>query len=307
MRINGTCLLDETVEELSPMGRKPTVESEGEFLQVVGQMLPRDPSLVNTQEPPLEQGGNAVHMRQEGRALGIFSSARSRLMNIAEILHMGVGKPAVSYDRGGWCDHLPNESGQVVVGSARDDLKAQTAHPFVADFDGGSYYGLRTERHSETGTLATPFASAADIDFIDLDLSAKLLSIRPDHRPAQLMEAHPGSSIAPKLQGPLEAQGAQSSLLVGEPPDRPKPEPEGQMAAVKDRTCGLRNHHATLAALPGSPRQEPALPVTTSRAQEAVGPANLDQISPAGFFSSKLPFKFHQIPGKEPCHADSLF
>jgi len=307
MRIYYTGLLHEAVKELPPMGREATVESEGKLLQVVGQMLARNASLVDAKKPPLEEGGDAVHPWQKRLAFRGFSSARSRFMNIAGILHMGVGKPAVSYDRRGWGHRLLNESSQLIMGPTGYDLKTKTPHALISNLDGSGYHGLGVMRHTEARTLATSFASAADIDFIDLNLTAQLLAVRPDHGPTQLVETHPGRSIAPKSQCSLEPQGAQPGLLIGDPPDSPKPEPERQVAAMENGSRGRRNHGATIAAPPGPSRQQPALPVTASRTPEALGPANLDQIIPAALFCSKLTFKFHQISREEPCHAGSLF
>lgn len=270
-------------------------------------MITRDASLVDTKKPPLEQGGDAVYARQKRLAFWIFSSARSRLMNIAGILHMGIRKPTISYDRGGWRDCLLNKSSQMIMGPMGYDLKAQTPHTFVSNLDGSDYRGLGAKRHAETRALAASFSPAADKDFIDLDLAAQLLPVWPDHGPAQLMEAHPGRSIAPESQCSLEPQGAQPGLLIGDVPDRPKPEPKRQVAAVEDCPGGRRNHGATIATPPSPPRQQPTLPVPASRTPETVGPTNLDQISPAICLCSELAFKFHQILRKEPCHTDSLF
>ena len=57
-RLNRHCLLEQAVEQLSPVSRQSPVEAGREFIQVIVEVLPGDPPLVNAKQPPFQQGGN---------------------------------------------------------------------------------------------------------------------------------------------------------------------------------------------------------------------------------------------------------
>jgi hypothetical protein len=77
---------------------------------------------------------------------------------------------------------------------------------------------------------------AAHIGFIDLDRAMKSVSPRPHHGRAQLLQDGPGGLITPQPQQALEAECADSMLLVGHVPGCGKPLLERYSAAVKDRS-----------------------------------------------------------------------
>jgi hypothetical protein len=121
------------------------------------------------------------------------------------------------------------------------------------------------------------------------------------------VEAHPGRSVAPEPKGALESQRADAGLLVGEPPDCPKPKSERQVAAVERcPTCG-RDHGTAVATLPNPAGEKPGLGVSALRTSETVRPTDLDQVPPAVGLRSELPFKFKQIARIEPTHANTLY
>ena len=270
------------------------VESKGEFLQIVGQLLSGRTTLENTEQPAFQESGNTVNPRQWRRPLFCGSSSMG-LVNIPRFDQVSVGEPTVRHDGRSGRGDLPDESGQVLMGTAGNHLQAKPAHTLSTDLDCCGYHRLGPERHPKPLSVPRPLISATDIEFIDLDLSSQRLPIRPDHRPPQLMEAHPSRSVASEPKSTLEPQGTDASLLVGEPPHGPEPQSQRQMATMEDcPRCG-RDHGTAIAALPNPAGKEPCLSVTAPRTPKAVWPPNLDQISAAVVFCSELPFKLKQV------------
>ena len=62
--LDGQSLLREAKEQLSAVARGPSVEAERELVQVVVQMRRTDGALMGAEQPPFEQGDDAVHSRQ---------------------------------------------------------------------------------------------------------------------------------------------------------------------------------------------------------------------------------------------------
>ena len=78
------CLLEQAVEQFSSGARRPAVETKRELVEVVFQVLRADGPLVGSENPPLEQRGDAMDARHgfHCRILGfslhrIYSSAMS--------------------------------------------------------------------------------------------------------------------------------------------------------------------------------------------------------------------------------------
>ena len=51
---HGHGLLEQTIEELPAVARQSSVEAKRELIEVIPEMVPRDSSLVYTQQPPLQ-------------------------------------------------------------------------------------------------------------------------------------------------------------------------------------------------------------------------------------------------------------
>ena len=54
-------LLNEAIEEEASSTRRPSVEAEGEFIEVIVQVFLADRTVVRSQPPPLEEGSDPVH------------------------------------------------------------------------------------------------------------------------------------------------------------------------------------------------------------------------------------------------------
>ena len=58
-------LLEKPVEQQSATARAPSVEAEGELVEVGVEVLRADPALVGPEQPALEQPRDAVHARHQ--------------------------------------------------------------------------------------------------------------------------------------------------------------------------------------------------------------------------------------------------
>src|SRR5262249_21645813 len=79
------------------------------------------------------------------------------------------------------------------------------------------------------------------------------------------------------------------------PPHCPEPQGQRQAAVLKDRSRSHRNLAMTPRALPQPIRRRPRLPPATARALEAIRPAQLRQIPPAGLLGRKPGLQFQQV------------
>ena len=86
-----------------------------------------------------------------------------------------------------------------------------------------------------------PTASAAfnatDESLVDLHLPGEMLPPGAHHRFPQLVEASPRCPITAKPKNTLEPEGTRPILLNYNPPDCPKPHPQGYAGALKDSAC----------------------------------------------------------------------
>ena len=96
--INGHCLLEQAIEEFPTVARLAPVETEGKFVQVVHQVLPGHPPLVDAQEPPFQQGSDAVDSRQQGRGCLSAGTHHAGPVDVSELGQSGIGRPAVRDD-----------------------------------------------------------------------------------------------------------------------------------------------------------------------------------------------------------------
>lgn len=86
---NRHCLLEQAVEQLSPVSRQSPVEAERELIQVTVEVLPGDPPLVNAKQPPFQQGGNTVDSRQQGRGGLATAAYHAGAMDIPQAFQPG--------------------------------------------------------------------------------------------------------------------------------------------------------------------------------------------------------------------------
>jgi hypothetical protein len=90
----------------------------------------------------------------------------------------------------------------------------------------------------------------------------------------------------------LQPKGADPVLLVGDPPHRPKPYPQGKLAPFEDGSCSYRDVPQASSTSHHAPGSLPGLPVAAFRAQDSFRPTNPRQVVSAGLFRSKSVFEF---------------
>lgn len=289
---NRHCLLEQAVEQLSPVSRQSPVEAEREFIQVIVEVLPGDPPLVNAQEPPFQQGGNTVDSRQKSRGGLATAAYHAGEMDLPQAFQPGIGGPPIGDDEGSRNHGLLDKGCQALRRGVGDLLHSNPTDP--RSFD------LRRDRDQGFGAHVS-FASAllhtTNEDLVYLDVAAQPLPTGTDHGPPQLVQAGPGRSVTAQAEGALQPHGTYAALLVGDPPDDPEPHPQGQMAAVEDRPGRHRHHRITALTLEEAVLQGPGPSVAAVRAAESLGPSQPDQIGPAGFLGAESVFEFQECSG----------
>ena len=275
--VSGHRLLDQAVEEFSPVTRQTPIESKGEFVEVVPQLFAGNPSLMDTQEPPFRQGSYAVDPGQKGRGVLRTGACHTGPVDISEIGEAQIGRPAVRDDHSPRHHRFFHEAEQTLSGGVWDSPEPYTTDPTLP-------FGLHSYGHQR---LRLPELSSTFARFdpsykglIYLCPAPPAVSAGADHGTTQLVKAGPRRSVTPEAQGTLEARSAHAAFLVGDRPHRPEPDPQGNMAPVEDGPRCRRNVSLTSTALQESTTCLPGLTMTTARAPEAIGPPQPDQIIP---------------------------
>ena len=206
-RLQGHCLLHQPVEQQTARPGGAAVETKGEFVEVIVQMVWAYRALVSAEQPPLEQGSNSIDPRQQ--ILSRFNGRSNNLVFVAQGLQSAIALPAIGLDASAWLDGLL-------------DSRLQTPSRRVGDAGQANPPDLATIclGHNQYQTLASGTAPAlarlwpADEGLIDLHHPGQTISARSNHCPAQLVQPVPSRPITAQTQHPLHAQSAGSQLLV---------------------------------------------------------------------------------------------
>lgn len=290
---DGHGLLGQPVEEHAAGLGSAAVEAEGEFVEVVVEMLVLDAALQRSHEPPLEQRGDLVDARHDDVSrIGAGADDGDR-MPVASRRQTGIAAPAIGLDgRAGF--HGAAHEGQQAVGrdvgdSAQSDPAEAAAVLFCRHRDDGLAGGFPT-------LLA--FLRGADIGLVHLHLAMQAVATGTDHRPPQLVQPGPRRLVAAQPQHTLQAQGAHPILLAGDEPHRQEPQPQGLARPFEDRAG--RQRHLPAA---GATAQQPArhfrrlLHRSAGRAGEAVRPAQPSDVGPARRFAAEPRLELLKRPG----------
>ena len=234
-RVNGGGLLHETVEELSSALGLPTVEPEREFVEVVIEMVVADGTLVGSQEPALEQRGNAVDPRHGlvSWVIGVFHSGD--LMKVTQCFDPGVASPAVGVDDRSGLDACSDEPLEVGSGSSVDPLHANATDPGAVLLSGNRNKGFARRSSATNAAPALGFVTT-HVGLIDLDPSRQAFPLRADHGSPQLVQPSPCRLVTPKTQDAFEAEGAHTRLLARHPPHRSEPHQKRLAGSLEERT-----------------------------------------------------------------------
>ena len=284
--LNNHSLFHEPIEELTSVLGGPAIEPECELIQVAIELPPRHSSVMASQQPALQKGRDPVDAGEECRGGLAAASDDPGPVLVPLLLQSFVPLPSIRDYDGSWLDsprHEPSEaSGRRVWNAAQAD--ASDALPI----------DLRGDRHQSLVSQVPAASSrfyATHVRFVHLHCPRQAISPRPHHRVPELLEAGPGRLVAPQAQQALQAQGADAVLLVGHPPHRQKPGTKRKMAPMKDRPGSDRRLVSARGAFDQTTSHGPVPAATTSRATEAAGPAQLDQVSATALFRGKPAFE----------------
>lgn len=290
-------LLNESIEQLTSAGGRTPIKPEGEFIEIMVKMLPGSAPLVDAQEPALEQRGNAMRVRKD-------VGSGPRLMSVSMWLEYAyIGWIAIGDDGRARGHALFGELDQAIPSGDVYPLEADASCARLALLDGDKDDSLVPNGPSSR----TTFAASPNKGFVHFDCSHQGLAIGSYHGPAQLVQACPSRAIAADSQSSLHTQRTDTTLLVGEPPDRSKPKAQRKMTVLEDRPGGCRSHGTTILALPKLPSELPTPVQSALWAPKTIRPSNADQIAPAVLFCPELAFKFQKVSGKQTGHESSLY
>ena len=300
MRLHGDSLLEESIKELSPMARGSPVEPKSKFFKIMVKMVPRYSSLVYTEQPAFEQGSDSMYTWQDLATCTAGLMDCAGLMNIPLPRYSIIGLPTVSYNDGSWCHNLLYKVDQVLLRGLGDLFEADPAHPLPSDFNGNDDDSLAPR------SPARDMGSSTDKNIVHLYRRCQMFTIGPHHRPAQLMQARPGAMIASQSQGVLHPQSAHPRLLIRKPPYCSEPEPQGEVAAMKDGSSGYGYHGIAILALPELVADPPSAVQATLGASEPIWPANFGEVSTTIVLGPEFSFEFQQVPREESCHRSNI-
>ena len=253
--------------------RAAAVEAERELVQVGLKMLLRD-AVMRSQEPCLEVGDGSVRVAQHlRRVLRAFHGPDAVL--VARLLQPFVAAPPVGVDRtaglDGPLDERHEAPGADIGKCVQSDPSARPSADLHCHRDG------RLRLHLAADHV---FLLAADVRVVDLDLPAKLLPIRVDRGPSQLVEHRPRGLIARKAELAFELESRYPRRQRRHEVRRAEPLHERRTRRVHDRTCGHGDLiPARLALVEATARQAEGPLAPATRAGKAIGPAALHQIS----------------------------
>ena len=176
-RLQGHSLLHQPVEQQSARPGGAAVETKGEFVEVIVQMIWAYRALVSAEQPPLEQGSNSIDPRQQ--ILSQLIGGSNHLVFVAQGLQSAIARPAIGLDAGAWLDGLLDSRLQTPSRRVRD--AGQANPPDLATICLG---------RNQYQTLASGPAPAlarlwpADEGLIDLHHPGQTISARSHHCPA---------------------------------------------------------------------------------------------------------------------------
>lgn len=237
-------------------------------------MLLLHTALKGSEQPPLEQSGDVMNARQDFVSLFVPSADGRHAMLVTcggeariAFLPVGVNGRARLYG-------LSKDGQQAFGGDILDAFPSNAPDRSTVFFRRDHDDGLVLD-------LATPLTlfRAANIGFIDFNLTGKSITTRSYHGPAQLVQPRPSRFVATQAQCALQTQGAHAILLAGDKPHREKPRAQ-RLAGVLEHSTGRQRRAAVASpASKHAARRHPRLPSNpTTLANESVRPAQAPDI-----------------------------
>ena len=265
--LDGDGLLRKTVKEQPAGPGRSSVESEGELVEVVGQVFPFDSSLVGSQQPPLQERRDAMNSRQQAVSLFPTASGDPLAVPVACGLKPKVRRQSIGHDDTARLNSL--------LGEADETLRRGILGPVEADSPSSGAPNLGGHRDESLLADVTPSPAplhTSDEGLVHLDLTLQPVTAWPDHGPANLMKPRPRGLVTPKAEDALKPHGAGTVFLARDPPHDLEPEAEGLAGPVENGARRDGGLVAAFLAMQETTLGKPCLRRTASRASEAAWP-----------------------------------
>ena len=273
VRVGHDALLDQPVEQQPARTACAAVEAEHVLVEVVVELLARHAALVRSEQPPLEQAGDAVSVRHgdvRGRRIAVAHVRDDvRVLVLADVV---VARQAVCVDNRAALDVGEHVVDQRFGGRVLDAAEPHAASAALVRLHGDDHDGLACWGASAC-LLGLEAADERLIDLYDHAGTADHVPVRPHHRAAQLVHPRPRGLVATEAKLALEAECRDAVLLPADVPDDVEPRPHRVARLVEDRPGRDRRALATRLATQRAALHPPRLVNHTAmRAHEAVRP-----------------------------------
>jgi len=279
-------LLDQTEEEFPSGLRRPSIESESIFIQIVVQMGRTHRSLMSALQPPLQQRRYSVHQRQQ-----VFTYIRRLTDNDVLIIGRGqlpIARPTVGAYHTARLHTFLYGGYQTCCRSIGHPAKSNSPYVVAVIFN-----RYKNQRFTCSTSSSFPRSFATDINFVNLDRARQAISARSHHGSAKLMKPYPYSFISWESQNSLESHGTDSIFLADYMPNRPKPKLKRFSSILKDGPCRYRGFVLTLRTMVQLATGNPRLFSSTAGTPKTIRPSKADYIFYARLLGVKPSFKFH--------------
>src|SRR3954449_6555068 len=213
-------LLDQPGEAVADEGGGAAVEPEDVLVEVGGEVLLAHRAVVGAQQPALDEAEDEVDGGQPERGVAPGGARADRLVGVALRRQAEVAAPAV----GGHGRRLGDVGGEEGVQALGRGV-GQRGEPEPAETAPAGLAAAGLDRPADQGlaggapaALAGP--RATDVGLVGLDAPGQGLTIRADHRLAELVQPGPGGLVAAQAQLPLELGGGDPALATTPPAPR---------------------------------------------------------------------------------------
>ena len=127
LRRGGQRLFDQAEEELAAAAGFSAIESEGELIEVVIQMLRAHRALMCSQQPSLQQRNNSMHAGQQLAGVPGISAAASNLVIVTFFSQARVAQPPVCMNRAARLDAILHKTMEIFCRGIRDRAHSDSA------------------------------------------------------------------------------------------------------------------------------------------------------------------------------------
>jgi hypothetical protein len=271
------------------------VEAEDVLVEIGGQVLLADGTVVGTERPALGEAEDEMDGRQPEGGVAPGGAEIDRLVAVAGLGQAAAAGPAVGGDGRGLGDAGGEEAFQARgpgIGQLGEPEPTQAAASRLAaaGLDCPGDQGLAG------GTAAAPAGPrAAEIGLVGLDMMGQGFAVGADHGLADFVQPGPGGAVTAQAQLPPQFGGGDPALAGRRQVGGEEPLGEAGLGLLEDRAGEqgvlLAAGHALVDDL--GPECV-GIVVATSYASKSIRPARLEQVLPALLVAAE--------PGQERWH-----